>query len=187
MAGTETTASVLSWVLYELARHPGIEARVLEELDEVLGGEPVTFDHLTRLPYLNRVITETLRLHHTGWLVTRRTVTETRLGAWTLPPGTELAYCQHALHRDPDLFPDPLAFDPDRHQDGSPPAAFLPFGAGRHKCIGDRFALTELATALATILPAVRLTLAPGRTVTPVARATVRPRRLLMTVRPRTG
>ncbi|MFD8522718.1 cytochrome P450 [Streptomyces capillispiralis] len=187
VAGTETTASVLSWVLYELARHPGIEARVLEELDEVLGGEPVTFDHLTRLPYLNRVITETLRLHHTGWLVTRRTVTETRLGAWTLPPGTELAYCQHALHRDPDLFPDPLAFDPDRHQDGSPPAAFLPFGAGRHKCIGDRFALTELATALATILPAVRLTLAPGRTVTPVARATVRPRRLLMTVRPRTG
>lgn len=73
VAGTETTASVLSWALYELARHPGIEARVLAELDDVLGDRPVTFDDITRLPYLGRVVTEVTRLHHTGWLVTRRT------------------------------------------------------------------------------------------------------------------
>ncbi|MER5842561.1 MULTISPECIES: cytochrome P450 [Streptomyces] len=187
VAGTETTASVLSWALYELARHPDAEDRVLGELDEVLGGRAVTFEDLPRLPFLNRVVTETLRLHHTGWLVTRRTVTETRLGRWTLPPGTELAYCQHALHRDPELFPDPSAFLPDRWPDGGPPPGFLPFGAGKHKCIGDRFALTELLTALATILRRVRLTLSPGQVVEPVARATVRPRRLVMTVRPRSG
>ncbi|MFF0114578.1 MULTISPECIES: cytochrome P450 [Streptomyces] len=187
VAGTETTASVLSWALYELARHPDAEDRVLDELDEVLGGRAVTFEDLPRLPFLNRVVTETLRLHHTGWLVTRRTVTETRLGRWTLPPGTELAYCQHALHRDPELFPDPSAFLPDRWPDGGPPPGFLPFGAGKHKCIGDRFALTELLTALATILRRVRLTLSPGQVVEPVARATVRPRRLVMTVRPRSG
>ncbi|MER6109671.1 cytochrome P450 [Streptomyces hirsutus] len=187
VAGTETTASVLSWALYELARHPDVEERVLGELDEVLGGRAVAFEDLPRLPFLNRVVTETLRLHHTGWLVTRRTVTETRLGRWTLPPGTELAYCQHALHRDPELFPDPSAFLPDRWLDSSPPPGFLPFGAGKHKCIGDRFALTELVTALATILRRVRLTLSPGQVVEPVARATVRPRRLVMTVRPRTG
>lgn len=187
VAGTETTASVLSWVLYELARDPGIEARVLAELEEVLGDRPVAFADLERLSYLNRVVTETFRLHHTGWLVTRRTATETRLGRWTLPAGTELAYCQHALHRDPELFPDPLTFDPDRWRDGPPPPGFLPFGAGRHKCIGDRFAVTELLTALATILREVRLVLDPGQTVRPVARATVRPRTLLMTVRRRTG
>ncbi|MGW9497687.1 cytochrome P450 [Streptomyces prasinus] len=187
VAGTETTASVLSWALYELARHPDAEDRVLGELDEVLGGRAVTFEDLPRLPFLNRVVTETLRLHHTGWLVTRRTVTETRLGRWTLPPGTELAYCQHALHRDPELFPDPSAFLPDRWPDGGPPPGFLPFGAGKHKCIGDRFALTELLTALATILRRARLTLSPGQVVEPVARATVRPRRLVMTVRPRSG
>ncbi|MGP4089082.1 cytochrome P450 [Streptomyces sp. KR55] len=188
VAGTETTASVLSWVLYELARHPDIEARVLDELDAVLGDEPVTFDAVTRLPYLDRVIKEALRLHHTGWLVTRRTLTETRLGPWTVPAGTELAYCQHALHRDPAFFPDPLTFDPDRWLDDEqtlPPGAFLPFGAGKHKCIGDRFALTELITAIATIVRRVRLELAPGQTVRPIARATVRPRTLLMTVRPR--
>ncbi len=190
VAGTETTASVLSWVLYELARHPEAESRVLAELGDVLGDRPVTFGDLGRLPYLGRVLDETLRLHHTGWLVTRRTVTETRLGPWTLPAGTELAYCQHALHRDPLLFPDPLAFDPDRWLDDSrprPSGAFLPFGAGKHKCIGDRFALTELLTAVATIVRRVRLELPAGRTVRPVAAATVRPRTLLMTVRPRTG
>ncbi|WP_217237460.1 cytochrome P450 [Streptomyces sp. AC555_RSS877] len=185
VAGTETTASVLSWVLYELARDPGIEERVQAELGDVLGGRPVTFDDIGRLPYLQRVINEALRLHHTGWLVTRRTTEETRIGQWTLPAGTELAYCQHALHRDPELFPDPLSFDPDRWKDSSPPPAFLPFGAGKHKCIGDRFALTELVTAIATIVRAVRFTLAPGQTVQPVARATVRPKTLRMTVQRR--
>lgn len=187
VAGTETTASVLSWTLYELARHPGIEARVLAELDEVLGGRPVAFDDVTRLPYLNRVITETLRLHHPGWLVTRRTTEETRLGEWTLPAGTELAYCQHALHRDPERFPDPLTFDPDRWNDAAqelPPGAFLPFGEGKHKCMGDRFALTEMVTALATMLRSVRLELAEGQVIRQVARLTVRPRALRMTVRP---
>ncbi|WP_283108074.1 cytochrome P450 [Streptomyces sp. LRE541] len=189
VAGTETTASVLSWILYELARDPAVEARVQAELADVLGERPVTFDDVMRLPYLNRVITEALRLHHTGWLVTRRTVTDTRLGEWTVPAGTELAYCQHALHRDPELFADPLDFNPDRWLDDAqarlPAGAFLPFGAGRHKCIGDRFALTELITAIATITRGVRFTLAPGQTVQPVARATVRPRTLLMTVGPR--
>ncbi|MFJ8050603.1 cytochrome P450 [Streptomyces luteogriseus] len=188
VAGTETTASVLSWTLYELARHPGIEARVLAELDEVLGERPVALDDVARLPYLNRVITETLRLHHPGWLVTRRTTEETRLGEWTLPAGTELAYCQHALHRDPERFPDPLTFDPDRWNDAAqepPPGAFLPFGDGKHKCMGDRFARTEMVTAIATMLRSVRLELAGDQAIRQVARLTVRPRALRMTVLPR--
>lgn len=188
VAGTETTASVLSWLLYELARNPGIEARVLAELDEVLGERPVALADVTRLTYLNRVITETLRLHHPGWLVTRRTTEETRLGEWTLPAGTELAYCQHALHRDPERFPNPHTFDPDRWTDPAqepPPGAFLPFGDGKHKCMGDRLALTEMVTALATLLRSVRLELSEGQVIRQVARLTVRPRTLRMTVRPR--
>lgn len=186
VAGTETTASVLSWVLYELARHPGIRGRVSTEVTEALGDRPVTFEDLTRLPYLSRVILEALRLHHTGWLVTRRTLGTTRLGPWEVPPGTELAYCQHALHRDPAIFPDPLAFDPDRWLDGNKPdlpeGSFLPFGAGKHKCIGDRFSLAELTTAIATITRTWYLDLAADQAVRPVARATVRPSTLLMTV-----
>ncbi|MFF3706322.1 cytochrome P450 [Streptomyces phaeochromogenes] len=189
VAGTETTASVLSWVLYELARNEEIDERVQAELEDVLGERPVTFDDLTRLPYLGRVITEALRLHHTGWLVTRRTLQPTRIGEWEIPAGTELAYCQHALHRDPELFPDPLVFDPDRWlDDGLPPlsnGAFLPFGAGKHKCIGDRFAQAELTTAIATLTRSWRLELVPGQAVRPVARATVRPSTLKMAARPR--
>jgi len=197
VAGTETTASVLSWVLYELARDPGIDARVQEELDTVLGDRPVTFEDLSQLPYLARVIRETLRLHHTGWLVTRRTLTATRLGDWEIPADTELAYCQHALHRDPAHFPDPLVFDPDRWLDDGrrrseapvsqlPDETFLPFGAGKHKCIGDRFALAEITTAIATLTRAWHLGLTTDRAVRPVARATVRPSTLRMTPRPRT-
>ncbi|MER6082417.1 cytochrome P450 [Streptomyces sp. NPDC001833] len=189
VAGTETTASVLSWTLYELARNPGIETRVLAELDEVLGERPVSFDDVTRLPYLDRVITETLRLHHPGWLVTRRTTEETRLGTWTLPAGTELAYCQHALHRDPERFPDPLTFAPDRWTDAAQepaPGAFVPFGDGKHKCMGDRLALTEMVTALATMLRSVRLELTEDQAIRQIARLTVRPHNLRMTVRPRT-
>ncbi|MFE9728647.1 cytochrome P450 [Streptomyces sp. NPDC005794] len=187
VAGTETTASVLSWALYEISRDADVRRHVLDELDTVLEGRPIAFEDLSRLPYLDRVVRETLRLHHTGWLVTRRTVTETRLGQWSVPAGTELAYCQHALHRDPALFPDPLAFDPDRWLDDAQtkaftPGAYLPFGAGKHSCIGERFALTELVTAVATIVRRVRFDVPPHRTVRPVARATVRPSTLLMTV-----
>ncbi|MEU0137200.1 cytochrome P450 [Streptomyces sp. NPDC006296] len=190
VAGTETIASVLSWALYEISRSPEIERTVLDELDTVLGDRPVTVEDLSRLPRLDRVVRETLRLHHTGWLVTRRTVTPTRLGDWSIPAGTELAYCQHALHRDPELFPDPLTFDPDRWLDDAQvgaftPGAFLPFGAGKHKCIGDRFALTELVTAIATIVRRVRFETPPGHEVRPVAQATVRPGVLMMTVRRR--
>jgi pentalenene oxygenase len=189
VAGTETTASVLSWVLYELANNPEIDERVQAELDSVLGDRPVTFADLTQLPYLGRVITETLRLHHTGWLVTRRTLQAPRVGRWEIPAGTELAYCQHALHRDPELFPDPLTFDPDRWLDDNltplSDGAFLPFGAGKHKCIGDRFAQAELTTAIATLTRAWRLEPVAGQTVRPVARATVRPSTLKMAARPR--
>ncbi|MFD6282067.1 cytochrome P450 [Streptomyces sp. NPDC060209] len=187
VAGTETTASVLSWALYEIARNADIERAVLEELGTVLEDRPIAFEDLVRLPYLDRVVRETLRLHHTGWLVTRRTVTQTRLGPWSVPAGTELAYCQHALHRDPELFPEPLTFNPDRwleeaQAEAFTPGAFLPFGAGKHKCIGDRFALTELVTAIATIIRRARFELAPHQEVWPVALATVRPSTLLMTM-----
>ncbi|MEU9228967.1 cytochrome P450 [Streptomyces massasporeus] len=194
VAGTETTASVLSWTLYELTRHPDIETRVLAELNQVLADRPVTFEDVVRikgearLPYLHRVLDEVLRLHHTGLLVTRRTLTETRLGKWTLPAGTELAYCQHALHRDPNLFPDPLSFRPDRWletEQPPPSGAYLPFGHGKHKCIGDFYARAELITAVATILRRRRFDLAPGPTVQPVGGATVRPGKMVMTVQAR--
>ncbi|MEJ8667896.1 cytochrome P450 [Streptomyces sp. MS1.AVA.1] len=180
LAGTENTATVLAWVLYELARHPDIEADVLGELEQVLGDRPVTFADAGQLPILDRVIKEVLRLHVTGWILTRRTLTETRLGTWTLPAWHEPRLCparpaprSRPVSRAAAFRSRPMAGRYAEAPAGSPSAV----GAGKHRCIGDRFATMELITALATILRQVRFTLAPGQTVDPVARATVRPGR----------
>lgn len=92
------------------------------------------------------------------------------------------------MHRDAAIYPDPLSFDPDRRLDEAqslPPGAFVPFGAGRHRCMGEHLAMTEMITALATVLRRWNLRLVRGQTIQTVARATVRPRSLVMTARPR--
>lgn len=178
MAGTDTTATTLSWVFCELIRHPDVERRVLEELDAVLGGRPITAADLANLPYLDRVLHEALRLHSPVWLLMRRATDTVRLGGVTIEPGSEVMVNVPTLHRDPALFPDPMRFDPDRWL---APAAkdwsrsrFMPFGAGGHKCVGDHFAWAEMTVVVATICARWRLELVPGHRVREVARAFLR-------------
>ncbi|GAB3883561.1 hypothetical protein GCM10029964_043140 [Kibdelosporangium lantanae] len=85
MAGTETTATTLAWVWYELARNPVVRQRVFDEITEVLNGRPVGTDDIAEFAYLGRVLVETLRLHTPVWLLTRQAVSAVRLGAssWT--------------------------------------------------------------------------------------------------------
>jgi cytochrome P450 len=180
MAGTETTATTLSWVWYELARDPVVRQRVVAEIDDVLAGRPITVDDLPRLEYTDRVITETLRLHTPVWLLTRQTVGAVRLGSTTLGPGAEVMVCLPAVHRDPAVFADPMRFDPDRWLGEPPRAGFIPFGAGGHKCIGDGFAWAEMLAVVATISQRWRLELASGHRVREVARAFLRPNSLPM-------
>jgi cytochrome P450 len=182
MAGTETTATTLSWVFYELARHPEAERRVVDEIDTVLNGRPVTAADLAALPYISQVLNETVRLHTPIWLLMRKTVAAVRLGAVTLQPNAEVMISLPTLHRDPALFPDPMCFDPGRWAGpGAPRSAFIPFGAGGHKCIGDRFAWAEMTTVVAGVCARWSLCLRPGHRVHEVARAFLRPNRLPMT------
>ncbi|MFD3997603.1 cytochrome P450 [Streptomyces sp. NPDC058548] len=156
LTGTETTATTLAWLFHELDHHPEVDERLAAELTEVLGDRPVRFEDLARLPYTGQVLKETLRLHTPNWLLTRRATREFRLGRHRIPAGAELLFSLTALHRDPALYPDPRRFDPDRwtaeRSAGLPSHAFLPFGAGKHKCIGDVFAMTEMLVAAATVL-----------------------------------
>lgn len=184
LAGTETTAASLCWLLHELARHPEVTRRVHAEVDAVLAGQPVTPAHLPRLRYSRQVVSEVLRLHSPAWFILRRATQPVQLGPVTLAPGDEVVYSSTALHRDPAWFERPLEFDPDRW---SPERAaelsrqaFLPFGAGPHKCIGDVFAQTELLVALATIGSRWRLEPVPGSRIRLRGRATLRPRTLPM-------
>ncbi|MEU9337950.1 cytochrome P450 [Streptomyces sp. NPDC048290] len=189
-AGSETTAVVLAWLFHTLAHHPRHEAALHTEVDTVLGEGPLTAAHLPRLNVTRRLITETLRLYSPAWLVTRHTLRPVHLGPAWLPAGTDIVFSPYTLHRDPHLYPDPLAFDPDRwlpDRPQPPKAAFIPFGAGKRQCMGDAFAMTEALVVTALIASRWRLRPSPGTPVRPAGEITVHPYGLHMTAHARTG
>lgn len=189
MAGTDTMATTLSWICYELARHPNVEDQVRAELDAVLGRRPLSMPELARLTYLDRVLTESIRLHTPIWLLLRRTTGAVPLGDATLPAGAEVLVNLPTLHRDPNRFPDPMRFDPDRWRDL--PAdleqrtQFIPFGAGAHKCVGADLAWTAMKATIAIICARWHLALRPGARVRELPRAFLRPNALPMVAHPR--
>ncbi|MYT19991.1 cytochrome P450 [Streptomyces sp. SID7760] len=165
-AGSETTASTLAWALHHLAHRPDVEQEVLAEIDRVLGvRDTISFADVAHLPSVTRVLDEALRLHGVVTLMRRATEPVT-IGGYSLPAETEVLLSLYALHRNPDLYPDPDRFDPDRwlpeQRQARPREHEVPFGAGNRKCIGDRFAWMEATIALATILPRWKLRPVPG-------------------------
>lgn len=187
-AGIETTALALAWTFHELGRHPEVEARVHAEVDEVLGGRPVTVDDLARLTYVRQVVDEVLRKYPL-WMLMRRTLTDVDLGGVRLPEGAEVIVSPHALHHDPASFADPDRFDPGRwapeRADDVPKGAFVPFGAGTRQCIGNRFAQNEIVITLATVAARWRLVPVPGRPVRVKFTSAAYPESLPMTAVPR--
>lgn len=187
-AGIETSALALAWLFHEIARHPEVERRVHDEVDQVLAGRDVTFEDFAKLTYTRQVINETLRMYPI-WILMRRTLRETELGDTTLPAGTEVTFSPHALHFDPRSFPEPTRFDPDRWAPDRikdvPRGAFIPFGAGNRQCVGNTFAQLEMAVTVATIASRWRLVHVPDRPLKVAYTSTAYPTRLSMTALPR--
>lgn len=183
MAGHETTANTLAWAWYLLALHPDAEARLHAELDEVLGGRAPTLADLPRLPFTGMIVTETLRVYPTVWMLGREAVEPVELGGCRVPAGTTVFMPQWTIHRDPRWFDEPERFRPDRWdpkhglQDRLPRYAYFPFGGGPRICIGNTFALMESALILAAVARRFRLTMAHGAVVTPLPTLTLRPAR----------
>jgi cytochrome P450 len=174
VAGAETTGLALNSVFYELAKNPVVEKRLHAELDNTLGDRPIEYDDIAKLSYTARVIKETLRLHTPVWLTIRRTTKPIELsGSRVLPVDVDLMFSPHTMHRDPNLYPEPLRFDPDRwlpdRMTDLPKSAFIPFLTGPHQCIGEHFALMELAVMIATIASRWRLQPQPGYRVRELA------------------
>ena len=180
LAGHETTANALSWTWYLLARHPEAEARLLEELGEVLGGCAPTVGDLPRLRYTDMVVKESMRLYPPAWAFGRETVEDCEIGGYHVPAGTQLVMSQWVMHRDPRYYERAGEFRPERWVDGSveklPPYAYFPFGGGPRLCIGHSFAKMEAVLLLATITQKFRLRLALDRPVEPQPSITLRPR-----------
>ena len=154
IAGHETTATGLAWSVFLLARHPEIYAAVQREVD-ALGGDP-RHEDLPRLALTLRVFKEALRLYPPVYLVGRQSSEASSLDGVALPAKTVVLMSAYALHRRPDLWPEPRRFDPDRFLPAEEAKrhrlAWLPFGAGPRVCIGNHFAMMEAQLVLATML-----------------------------------
>lgn len=158
-AGHDTTSSGLSWAFYMLGLHPVIQKKVQQELDDVLGDDPdkiITLDDIKELKYLDCVLKETRRLLPPTPFIARDLEEDTNINGYTIPKGTSCGILIYMLHRDPDVFPNPEVFDPDRfllrNASKRHPFAYVPFSAGPRNCIGQRFAIFEAITVMATIL-----------------------------------
>lgn len=180
VAGHESTAITMAWTLYLLSKHPAAERQVQEELDGALGGRAPGFADMPNLPYLARVMKESLRLYPPFWMFTRTPIEDDEIGGHTIPSGAILMFSPYVSHRNPDYWPNPEAFDPDRftpeRSAGRPQLAYYPFGGGTRMCIGMRMAEYQISLMLATILQKYSLHLLPGRRVEPEATISLRPK-----------
>jgi cytochrome P450 len=170
-AGHDTSTSTLTFLAYELARHPHVLARLQAEQDEVLGGSlPTPGQLFGDLPYLDMVLDETLRLYPPAWVGPRRAVRDFEFGGHQVPAGAHVNYCSWASHRLPDVFPEPEAFIPERFERerkaALPRGAYVPFGGGSRICIGKRFGQTEVKLVATMLVQRLRLENLPGRTMT---------------------
>ncbi len=163
-AGHETTATLLTWTVLMLTRHPEVQARLQAEVDEVLPDHDPTLEDLPRLAYTSAVLRETLRLYPAAWLFAREAVADDELRGHHVPAGTRLTLCPLATHRLAEHWPEPDRFDPDRFQrdpslglGGGKHYTYLPFGAGPHVCIGNHLAIHEATVVLAMLTRRGRL------------------------------
>lgn len=152
LQGHDTTTSAISFILYNLAKHPDIQQQVFEESKMNLGDDvakTATMQDLNKLHYLELVIKETLRMYPSAPLIGRKIFEETRLGDVTIPANTSVVIAPFFLGRDPKIFPNPLHFDPSRfdvetNNEKNNPYAYIPFSAGPRNCIGQKFAMLEM-------------------------------------------
>eukprot|EP00186_Timspurckia_oligopyrenoides_P001249 CAMPEP_0182450112 /NCGR_PEP_ID=MMETSP1172-20130603/39037_1 /TAXON_ID=708627 /ORGANISM="Timspurckia oligopyrenoides, Strain CCMP3278" /LENGTH=593 /DNA_ID=CAMNT_0024647615 /DNA_START=263 /DNA_END=2044 /DNA_ORIENTATION=+ len=186
IAGHETTAALLTWATYQLCLNPEELKKAQEEVDRVLGSKSThpTMENVRAMPYIRRVLAETLRLYPEPPLLIRRALQDHSLPQASgvelkLLRGNDLFLCMYTLHRHPDLWENPDKFDPDRFLrpfsnpavhgwKGYTPAAigatslypnevdsdfaFLPFGGGTRKCVGDQFSMLEATVCLSMML-----------------------------------
>ena len=161
IASVDTTPKTLAWILVLIGQHKEVEERVRTELADVLGNRGPTVEDLPHLEYLDRVISETLRLYPPVHFIDRRPLEDVDLNGTTVKAGTYLLLCPLLTHRDPRFFEAPNEFRTDRWTNEQtkkrPRFSFFPFGAGPHTCIGGELARVELALVVATLAQRWRL------------------------------
>ncbi|WP_166482606.1 cytochrome P450 [Scytonema sp. UIC 10036] len=180
LAGHETTAIALAWISFLLSQNPLVEAKLIEELRAVLNGRNPTVADLPQLRYTEAIALEALRLYPPVWFSERVALENTEIAGYPVPKGTWVYASQWSVHRNPDFFPDPEKFHPNRWEDGLakrlPLGAYFPFSLGGRTCIGKDFGMMELVLLIATIFQNFQLKLVPGYSVEILPSLTLRPK-----------
>lgn len=153
IAGHETTASSLSWVMYNLSKNPEVEKKMVQEIFSVFGDrENITHEDLDKLQYIDCVINETLRIDPPVLQISRTVSDDSvTLNGYQFRRGTKIFVPVWAIHHNPNIWKNPETFDPSRWENNFVPPAgtFLPFGYGPRMCIGSKFSMLEAKIVLA--------------------------------------
>jgi sterol 14-demethylase len=157
-AGHHTSSGTASWTLIELLRHPDVFAAVVNELDELYAdGQSVSFHALRQIPRLENVLKETLRLHPPLIILMRVAKSEFEVEGFPINEGDLVAASPAISNRIPEDFPEPDSFIPDRYEkprqeDLINRWTWIPFGAGRHRCVGAAFATMQIKAIFSVLL-----------------------------------
>jgi cytochrome P450 len=159
----DTTASGLIFTILLLAQHPEVSADLLDELQGVLHGEAPTIEHLEKLPLLERVIKESMRLLPPAPFTRRFTAQPCQFGPYQLGKGVPIFFSQYITQRLPEIYSEPKRFKPERWESLKPSLyEYFPFGAGAHYCLGAGFAMQNMKLVLAILLQRYKLSVVPG-------------------------
>jgi len=182
--GHDTTASGLTWCLYLLAAHPDVQAKVHDEIDQVLGDRLAPdYEDLDKFPYTTMVIKEALRLYPPVPFLARITEEPLEILGYEIPTNTEIFLSPYLIHRNPKDWPnvkdlnafDPENFSPEKMKNRDP-FAFIPFSAGNRNCIGQNFAMNEEKCVIVMLMKQFRLRLEPGQKIEPEPNLVLRPK-----------
>lgn len=157
--GHDTTSMGISWALYLIGLHPDVQAKLHDEMDSIFGDDTerhVTEDDIRDLRYLDCVLKESQRLYPSVPIFGREIREDQEFYGYKVQKGSIFTVFTYLLHRDPNTFPNPEKFDPERflpeNSSGRHPFGYIPFSAGPRNCIGQRFAITEEKVVMAHIL-----------------------------------
>jgi cytochrome P450 len=159
--GQETTPTVITWAFGLLSANPEKREKLFEEVDRVLGGRLPTFRELSELKYAEWVLDEAMRLYPPFSFIGRETLRDVALGGYQIPKGTAMGFVGWTIHRDPRHWPDPETFEPERHSPENrrdrAKCAFIAFGHGQRRCLGERVGRMEGLLMLALVSQKVML------------------------------
>lgn len=179
IAGNETSAIALTWSLIMLTKHPDIMQRLQAEVDSVLAGRTPTVEDVSKLSYTQMVLQESLRLYPPAWQLMRHAREDDEMGGYRIPADSLIFWSMYVMHRRPDFWEKPEEFYPEHFSPEQVASrsrnAYVPFSSGPRQCIGNGFAMMEMALALAMMVQRYNFELVGNQEIGLVPLLTLRP------------